>query len=266
MKMRRILKVFGSILLTGAFFPIGIASAAVDTPSSSKQQWIIYLGALGGYYNGTFQYESHYVNNRNPFQTQIDNGEIDQPGLTTGGQMGVQYHAAKPYYVGLVFGAMANSKRAVYDSVNLAAGENLQTALRITANFDLAVVFGIDITSDTHIYFKGGPSFARLLDTFTQSVQAVGGIVGTGTMFQRTDRYHLWGSVVGIGLTRDLGRWVSLFGEYDMYNYGTQELATYTNLIGQIDPGIGEHSDYFQEANNIRAYAIRAGINLNFAV
>ena len=65
-----------------------------------------------------------------------------------------------------------------------------------------------------------------------------------------------------VGLVRDLCRWVSLFTEYAFYDYGKHTLNIANNI--SVDPVVVPPDVYTQEAKNIRAYAIRAGINVNF--
>ncbi|ACJ18015.1 outer membrane protein [Coxiella burnetii] len=264
--MGRRRKVWSSValgILWGAFSLIGSGSAlAGGYEPLPESPWMVYFGVFGGYHHATYQYEALYHNDGLP-RNQLFKSEIWQYGALWGGHVGIQYHFIRPYYLGLNFAGMSNSRKAQFNgSVSLGAGSTtvpvIDTTLRLKYNLDLTGIFGIDITPALHLYLKGGGSYAKLVEDF-----AVLQATTSASISQQHQTHHgLWGVVLGAGLARDLCRWVSLFAEYDFYDYGNHTLNTANNI--SVDPVVAPPDVYTQEAKNIRAYTIRAGINVNF--
>lgn len=115
-----------------------------------------------------------------------------------GGHVGIQYHFIRPYYLGLNFAGMSNSRKAQFNgSVSLGAGSTtvpvIDTTLRLKYNFDLTGIFGIDITPALHLYLKGGGSYAKLVEDF-----AVLQATTSASISQQHQTHHgLWGVVLG---------------------------------------------------------------------
>jgi len=218
--------------------------------------WLFYLGGFAAYYSADFQYGANY------FETvptnEIYNNTIFQEGVSGGGQFGFQYHFQSPYFVGFNFSVASNANKARLSILNIFIGGGNQGIsnfqFRLGTNVDIATVFGADITLHTHVYGKLGASYGRLTQTIDGTLVSLSSPIAVS---ERSQRKNLWGWVAGVGLTRDLCRWLNIFTEYDRYDYGTNGLNSHDLLF----PGA---TDHLTQHVRVTSYAVRLGLNLKF--
>lgn len=230
--------------------------------------WMVYIGLFGGYSTADFAYGANY------FATiaallggnQVFKSHVFQQGFSTGGQIGVNYHFCRPYFLGLVLSAQYNANQArLVEHVEDGVVTDLQTfdinhAFRLKKNLDIAALIGADITARTHIYAKVGSSYAQFTHKlFTTRARNFPFPI---PVLQQTAHKDLWGLVLGLGITQDINRWVSLFAEYDHYNYENRNL----NALDNIRPNIlsTTHRDHLTQHVELTAHSIYAGLNFRF--
>jgi len=220
-----------------------------------------YIGLLAGFYYANLDYATRYATSA-PFLTAF-NRDTFQRGGTYGGQIGFRYAFAQDYFFDLGVGFFGNTDKAfITDDAfpdNVAtAGNDLVNEFQLRYNLDITVGLGIFITDFASIYLKAGASGVQL----SQHLNVTGNQFLTGSVFQQTTRKDLWGFVIGLGLMRDVSEWISLFGEFNYYDYGSQTLNTLNNVVGQ--PFAAPATTLFnQEVRHIRAYSFRAGVNFD---
>lgn len=189
-----------------------------------------------------------------------------QQGVSGGAQLGIQYHFQTPYYLGVVVSVMSNANKArlvelLENSIVPAGGiaTDINQEFRAQSNLDIAALIGADITDHTHLYAKVGASCARFANHLfiTQAAQAPFPIPS----FQQIEKKNLWGWAVGLGLTRDLNKWMSMFLEYDHYDYGALNLRSLNNFTPLIPAA---QTDRLTQNVVFTANAIRIGLNVKF--
>ncbi len=265
MVVRRSLRFFIlSLVLASSFFLTGkgVAAAASDLPLPVAR-WTVYLGVLGNSYVGNYLYEGNFqymdgINRR----AASPSSNMNQNGYSWGGQAGATYHLVSPYFFGFSVAAMSNSRNAESTFLLNAANNgnfNTYTNFRVTYNIDTMLAFGIDVTPQTHVYLKGGASYAELRQNFQVLLLTS---FPDSLLAQRTHT-DLWGYVAGLGLAYDLTRWLSLFSEYDYYNYGYYNLNTIHNIFSNV--GAATSTDVYNQNVRVQAYTVRFGLNVNFA-
>jgi len=243
------------------------SNSFAGSPEIKPNPWMFYLGAFGGYYSADFNHGANYFSQTvGGGNNQAYQNDVFQHGFSGGGQFGINYHFMSPYFVGLVFNATINSNKArISNSVENAVGVNGRStifinAYRIKSNYDIAALFGIDVTPQTHVYAKLGATCGDLSNELTTTV---GFIFPFPTPFlQQTQTKNIWGWVLGLGLIHDLNKWLSAFVEYDYYDYGGYDLNAIDNIPGAIPAGALR--DRYSHNVRINASAFRLGLNLNF--
>lgn len=219
-----------SLLLVTLFLLINPAYAG--GPEQHQKAWLFYFGGFGGYFNADYEYGGDIIP---PSSGQEIGTVLTQPGASGGLQLGFQYHFQSPYFLGLIFsGAITAGKGrvVVVDYINPAVGfTNLNYQFRVNGHADMAAVFGLDVTPQTHLYLKAGASYTTLTESFFNTAQFF--FLNPSSAFQSLERQSLWGWIVGVGLTYDISRWWNTFVEYDRYDYGTNDLSP----VNEIHPG-----------------------------
>jgi len=228
--------------------------------------WLFYLGAFAGYSSAAYQYGGNYFTNDNAGV--VGNVSIGytaiQQGFSGGGQLGVQYHLSSPYFVGLNVSIASDADKA-RSSIGLeispigpAIEPFLEYQFRTAYNLDMTGVFGLDVTPRTHLYAKIGAAYTRLIETLD-------GVIGEGTssstiFFRQREHHYFWGWALGVGLAQDLNRYWSVFGEYDRYDYGNNNLNSLDQLFGGGDRG----ADHLTQHVRLTTSTVRLGLNLKF--
>jgi len=222
--------------------------------------WKIFLGGFGAIYDAFYTYKANF------FQTGPINynltRESQQFGYSAGGQLGVLYTFHERYYIDLAVSFQSNSNHAT-DNMTFGTnnfGTHLQQQFKINYNADIAGGLGVNITPQTHFYGKIGASYAR----FTEKLIAFNPVVSAAqaVLRQFTIRKNLWGYIVGFGLSYDFGKLVTIFAEYDYYEFGNNNLDSVDNVALQTVPGV---SHYTQNVG-IDVSSVRVGLNFRFAV
>lgn len=241
--------------------------------STDLYPWMFYVGGFVGAYSAAFDYSANYFNQFSSDGVQANaliNNIVFQHGGSGGGQIGVQYRFYNPYFIGLELSAMGNSDKGhLTNTIDQTSTPNrilfsIDHQFRLQNTLDMAVKIGTDILQHTHSYVKIGASSALFSDQF--SIIRNRGPAGATTSFpnpvlQETEKKHLWGLLVGLGLSYDINRWLSLFAECDYYNYGQFNLNTFSNISPGINPSIGEQDQLTQHIH-VRASVVRLGLNV----
>ncbi len=254
-------KVGLNVKFMDSIVPHGVADLQ---PMALSDSWMIYAGIFGGYYNTDFQYGANYTSQSGGFlppQTFVFNNNASQQGILGGAQGGVQYHFRNPYYVALAFAYVENANKArlvVLQADNIIAppageGYSFNNSFRNQSNFDITPLFGVDITSFTHLYVKAGASRADFVHNIVVNVSNTAPF--PNTLSQVTQFKGLWGWTAGVGLSYDFNKWLNLFGEYDYYNYGRYNLAAYTfapqNFLDLLTQNVAAYSSAFHLGLNM---------------
>src|SRR3990167_6388545 len=95
-----------------AFLPIFCTAVKAGGPESVTPAWMVYVGGFAGYYGVDFGYGGNYFSNNNSEGNRAYNRDIFQQAISGGGQLGIQYHFAHPYFIGAVVSGMMNSNKA----------------------------------------------------------------------------------------------------------------------------------------------------------
>jgi len=260
--------------INASMFRVGLnvnfGKNAITYKLLTQPAWVVYLGALGGYYSANFAYGANYFTalvSRPAFNgpaNRVFNANIFQNGVSGGGQVGIQYHFRQPYFIGFVVSGMlnANKGRAVFliDQSESPANAvfNFNDRLLINTNIDMAGVFGIDITMLTHLYAKLGASYGHLVhELFTNQGEFFNDI---SVFFQQTETRSLWGWMFGLGLSHDISKYLNVFGEFDHYSYGAYEL----NTVRTIAAPAGGVADLMTQHVRVHAFGLRVGLNVKF--
>ncbi|ACJ20653.1 outer membrane protein [Coxiella burnetii] len=263
MKMKRSLRSLASSIFIFFLSLITINAFAGGPEIPSFNPWTISLGIFGAIYGAHFKHESV-----------VGIGPVDMPitairnythytkqfGYGGGGQVGIRYHLERSY-LGLELSAQGNSRQGNNDSVTFVGSGFLfllQNEFRINSNVDLTGILDTDLTSRTHMYGKLGVSYAKLNQKLTVS-QWMASLLQTSV--QQKLNKNLWGYVAGLGIAEDLGRGISLFAEYDYYDYGKNDLKTLRNIFPS-----SVLVDIYTQKVLVGAYTIRVGFNIEFAV
>ena len=222
--------------------------------------WSFYFGVAGGYYSSDFHYQADYSSNR-PGNNGIRN-DVFQNGVLGGAQIGAFVHFRSPYYVGLEFSYLGNAEKArlskaIDDTISAGTSFSVNNQFQINYNMDMAALFGFDLTSRTHAYLKAGASYAELAHRVT--ITRVRGAASPVASVQQSTEKTLWGYVVGLGLRHDIGKWFSVFAEYDYYNYPSQGLNTLDNIAPARLAGLTDRLT--QRTDTTIAKAIKVGLN-----
>jgi len=262
METRRSIKAFILFLLINAFLISTsiYAGSAVNLP---KRLWRFYVGPFGGIYTGAFDYRATDFYNNTPIISQVSD-YIYQHGYSYGLQTGINYHIFDhSLFVGFNFTAMGNTDngngdlRAFSGTGPVVATFTTLNTFRLNYNLDLAAVLGIHIFQKTEAYLKGGASYGQFTHTLAILSSGLPGI-----SFQNTQKDHIWGFLIGFGVTQYFYKWLSLFAEFDYYDYGNFNLTDFSN-IQPLPVVAGGVSNYTQNVG-IHAYSIRIGLNFNF--
>ena len=263
MNIRRSLKSLALGVLSGVFFLASNSVLAGGPEIPLPSPWMIYIGGFGGVTVGSFDYRGTYVESSVP-TVQVVSDNFHQNGYLWGGQIGARYYFAHPWFFGLAFGAMGNTKTAettvtVLSLITPATFFVLDNKFRINYNFDLTADIGFNVTPQTHLYLKGGGSYARFTQTLTVFDMATDFL---SSSLQQITRFNRWGYVVGLGLGYDFTRCLTFFTEYNYYDYGRESL----NNINNMAPPPLTGTDTYSQNVRIHAYSVRVGLNVNFAV
>lgn len=261
METRRSIKAFLLFLLINAFLISTsiYAGSAINLPT---RFWRVYIGPFGGIYTGSFDYQVTDFHNITPLITQVSD-YIYQRGYSYGLQTGINYHMYDhSLFVGLNFSGMGNTENGSGDldgfngSGPIVFAYSSLNMFRLNYNLDLAAVLGVHIFRKTQAYLKGGASYAQ----FTHTLAILSATL-PGISFQATDKNHVWGFLVGFGVTQYFCKWLNLFAEFDYYDYSNFNLRDYSNI--QPPPvAAGGVSNYTQNVT-IHAYSIRVGLNFD---
>jgi outer membrane immunogenic protein len=226
--------------------------------------WRVYVGAFGGSAITDFQNRASYYSFSASPITDVFNSSYDsfQQGFSGGGQFGIQYHTASPYFLGINVSFTANGQRAnviqqgTQTSIALLPRVNFQYKLK--HHTDMTAILGADITPYAHVYFKAGASNA-LLKAFVQ----LNTIFAAPVLFEsnNTQQRTFWGWIFGLGLTRDVNKWLNIFAEYTISGYHRQSLTT---LHGLIAPFFASTDLLTNQLRRIIESDVHVGFNLKF--
>ena len=223
----------------------------------TTRHWMIYVGGFGGYGNVTFQWKGTYVNNTNRFSPFPFEDDLTQDDGIVGGQVGIQYHFYSPVFIGVDFSGVANYGKATsattVDDFLSVSGQTFEISqqFEMDYNLDTTIILGGDVTPSTHAYLKAGVSNAK----FKRNLSTPPG------SFTDNENRTITGWVIGFGVSHDLGKWVSIFGEINYRDYGNRDLRTLYNIAPLI--GATQTDSLFQNTD-IFAYSFRLGLNINF--
>ena len=232
--------------------------------------WLLYIGGALGYALIDYLYQDIYYERGGIVSpgNEIFADDTFQEGVLFGGQAGVQFHFQRPYFIGVQvsdigIGGHALLTNLIQNSISSGTQRPFDITHRIwiRKDLDLTAQFGIDVTRLTHAYFKLGVSDILLSD-YTSVTNTQGFIVPI-IGFMETQNRALWGWTAGLGAAYDLCPWVSLFAEYDYYDYGQLNL----NSIYDINPFRAANAiDLLTRRVNVTASTLRAGLNLTVKI
>jgi len=231
-------------------------------PELSPNPWMVYVGGYGGFYSADYLYSSRYYSTRlNGYVAHTN--DAFQEGDILGAQIGVQYHFRSPYFLGMVFNYTLNSNKAyltkfVDDSAALGILFDKDHTFRVDYNLDMALVFGIDLTPQTHVYTKLGASYARFMHTLGVFVSS--SVPLPSQFAYRSESKYLWGWTFGLGLAHDISKWINIFAEYDHYGFARRNLDVYVT----IGPASFAGFDRLTQKTRTTANAYKLGLNVKF--
>ncbi len=233
-----------------------LSATTVQIP---QQPWQLYLGVSQGMYGDTFEYSAVYEATSLRRQRSIQNMAAQQP-YSVGAQLGLNLHFDAPYFIGVLLSESLNTNKAamalqIDNRIINNFLANLMTQVRVSSVADLAFVFGRDLSDQSHVFAKLGPSFARINEqvTFANANTDV-----YMPAFVATQHKNIMGAVLGVGLIQDLNPYYNLFFEYDYYDYPSREMNSLTDMVRLFS----NISDSLSQSLGLGAYAVRLGINI----
>jgi opacity protein-like surface antigen len=214
---------------------------AIEAHSPQRALWSLQLGGFGLIRYSAFQYQAMYHNPETLAgysYTQNYANDTFKNGYSLGASIDVLRAVRRIYGLGFMFswtGPSSQSTLVNHVDSDFASAEcgsaDITNQFSIRRQFDLALMFGAQLTSKGFIYGKIGPSVARIRDN--ENTVSLAGIDLSPVRKYSSIQYaeNKWGIVFGLGLRYFLGNRISIFTEYDYYNYGKVILPTLTNMI-----------------------------------
>jgi len=225
--------------------------------------WLLYLGGFAGYSTANYLYGATYFSNSlflTPSASLLNRTAVTQ-GASGGGQLGFQYHFQNPYFLGMDVSMGIDADKARATDILFGAPDGLFPTLgfqaRTAYNLGLAGVFGLDITPRTHLYAKLGAAYTRFIETLSGNNTEN---ESPNQLFDLHRHHYFWGWLFGVGLSRDLNRWLSIFAEYNQFDYGNNDIAALDTLFGGGNNGI----DHLTQHPRLTSSTVRLGLNLKF--
>lgn len=217
-------------------------SAAVFSVSVFANHHYFYAGINAGIFNGDF--DNVYFDQTSTIAQNVQK-EVAQRGYTGGVQLGYRKYLRHGYFVGVEASANADSNNATLREG--ASSLTFSDKTQFSGHADFVFVPGMTLTRTLSAYAKLGLSVARIRDNVVSPVGS------SSTITSYSGASNPLGFAAGLGVSKNVCRYMSLFAEADYHDYGTVNFQNFQN-----------YSVTYTHATHVHSYGVVVGANYRF--
>jgi len=209
------------------FIPL-LSSTALSLSSSRQRQFALQADIFTGIRYSAFHYSGRYFN---PDNTKTDSSvyqniesDTSKDVFIAGGALNIIKKMSNKYDFGLsLVGTGVSSKAELENNINeYSGGISTLNLFSIDYQFDVALMFGINLISQTFIYAKIGPSYTRV--NHTQEIITI--VDGNESESYFSNNSKKLGGMFALGLKYFFNKRIGIFAEYDYHYYRKITLPT----------------------------------------